>query len=386
MRMAEFLKATGLRIDAARYYIALGLLAPSKHNGKFVFSPSDVRDANDLQTLLHLGASLQESKPILFEARVSGEPFFKSETFQALLPQLQTRAKSQKDHEQKREEDLASYAALVPTEPVLRGFPLSALFSLFEKGNLSADSLLHNEVLTGNLEVGGRRLPITSGILCDGATPRFKEKIESLTSEQNFGAYLQSMPKESVDQVNAFFVALQKEIAASGGPNLIFDHAEGSDSIGGLLSRYPGQEIVLWGDSDIMRAKHALADLSARPIVYLCSKNNRTPFQSGCFSEAVDFFSDDIHAAKQGPELLPELARLLKPNGSLILCKIIAPGGPLPSEEDLFASTRELFALKKVYQSEPFLRSAWDFSFFPYAPEAKISLVIYRGQPRLAPR
>jgi hypothetical protein len=83
--MAEFLKATGLRIDAARYYIALGLLAPSKHNGKFVFSPSDVRDANDLQTLLHLGASLQESKPILFEARVSGEPFFKKRDFPGFI-------------------------------------------------------------------------------------------------------------------------------------------------------------------------------------------------------------------------------------------------------------------------------------------------------------
>jgi DNA-binding transcriptional MerR regulator/SAM-dependent methyltransferase len=384
--MAEFLKATGLRIDAARYYIAMGLFVPSKRNGKFVFSLGDVRDAQNLLTLLHLGATLQEAKPVLFAARVTGEPIEENDTFRALLPELIARAKGQKDHDQKREAELSAFLAPRLSQSTLRGFPLSAILSLCPEGSLSSERVVHNEVLTGAVELPGQSLPIRYGILCDGTSPRLKEDKTTLSTVQDFGDYLQSMPKESVSQVDAFFVALEKEIAALSGSNLLIDNADGSDSLGGLLSRYPGKQIVLWGGEDITRPKHVLDESMSRPIAYLCSTKSMTPFLSESFDGAVDFFSSDIHTAHKGEDFLPELARLLKPKGQLVLCKIIAPGGPLASEADFLNAYASLFTFQKVYESTPFVRSAWDFNFFPYAAEAKISLAIYLGQRRLTPR
>lgn len=381
MRTNEFLKETTLSIDALRYYIAIGLLTPEKKNGKFVFSSADVRDAKDLLTLLKWGASLSEIKPILFVGRVAGEPLAENETFRALVPTLISRAKAQARLEQEQAralEALASKNSL--TSPQERGFPLEAIPAFFSGANLTTEQVIHNEVFTGSLEVNGRSLPIRHGILCEGILPRAKNEDCQYVGEGNYGKYLQSMPNESVDQVNAFFVALRTLLSSTPTNSLIIDNADGSDALPGALSEYPGQEVLLWGNEDIARQKRNLDGALSRKITYYCSAGNSTPFREGCFDLAVDFFSADLHQAGKGPELLLEMRRLLKNSGRIILCKIIAPGGPLLSEEDFCRSCQNLFALKKVYQSAPFIRSPWDFNFFSYAAEAKISLALYVGE------
>ena len=381
MRTNEFLKATTLSTDALRYYIAIGLLTPVKKNGKFVFSSSDVRDAKDLLTLLKLGASLSEIKPILFVGRVSGLPLKDNETFHALLPALIERSKTQIRLEQEQERDLEALAVKNPlVSPQQRGFPLEAISSFFFGANLSAEQLVHNEVISGSLEVGGHLLPIRYGILCDEASPALKDKEAENHSDENFGKYLQSMPSKSVDQVNAYFVALNNLLSSLPAASLIFDNADGSDSLGGTLMAYPGEQVLLWGNENISRQKKILDETLPRKIANLCSAKATTPFREGCFDLAVDFFSVDIHRAGKGPELFPELERLVKNSGRIIVCKIIAPGGPLFSEEEFYRAYQSVFTLKKVYQTAPFIRSPWDFNFFDYAAEAKISLALYVGE------
>ena len=355
MKIGKFTVQNNITIDAARYYIELGLLTPEKNGGQYDFDERCKSDLEKIINLKDLGFTLNEIKSILIFRRLGKlttyqENDYYRDFFCNKKIELSSKIKELNRFREKLEDKIEELSKIECIDNFKIGIDIEALklFSCLNCGKelvLSDGIITNNQVMEGNLKCTcGEKYKIEDGILVVGSV--------QAGTNLDIIEYVNSTDSEYLDNVYSGLEYMNKKIQFEELSNkIILEIGSGTGFfLRNIYNDLPDNSIYIAVDHDLNRHKFLKSMLQKsdhkKKIIFLCCDFLKMPIKANSVDVLVDFTGTSNYSFEHEEFLLDLIDKPIKREVLLMAAYITFSNFSI--DTDIEEKLRRNFVLKNI--------------------------------------
>lgn len=321
MKIGKFTMQNNITIDAARFYIELGLIIPEKKGEQYDFDERCNSDLDEIINLKDIGFTLNEIKSIFVLRRLGmlttyEENEYYRDFFYSKKIELSSKIKELSRYSENLEKKIEEFSKIECKDNFKIGIDIEALklFSCLkcEKELMLSDGIIvNNQVMKGNLKCTcGEDYKIEDGILLVG----------NVQSESNLDIieYVNSTDPEYIDNINSGIEYINKKMQFEELSNkIILELGSGTGFfLRNIYTDLPDDSIYIAVDYDLNRHKYLKSMLQKskypKKIIFLCCDFLKMPLKDNIVDMLIDFTGTSNYSFKHEEFLLNLIDKPLK--------------------------------------------------------------------------